>query len=248
MTDLPLILAGGGLGLWAWQSFQADKAEATGVPAPASPIPRPKPLAGMGMAVPVPSKAKMMANVGQILVVGGSGQTSNPSGSKSLSPLVSGGGGNASDASDQLVRQKLRELEAAAKAEYDRLSSQAKKAAADALNKMSPSPGLTGNETFEEAGRKVGAAIGATVGVAACNAIPIPGLAIVAAHTVCATLGAMIGAYIGGKLGEWAKSLYADVTAWADRRWDQISGAAEDVGDAIEDAAGAAKDFVSDIF
>lgn len=248
MTDLPVILAGSGLGLLAWQAFQADKAETSGQPAPATPIPKPKPLAGMGMAVPVPSKSKMMANVGQILVVGGSGQTSNPSGNKSPSPLVTGGGGNASDATNAQIQQKLRELEAQAKAEYERLTSQAKKAAADALNKMNPSPGLTGNETFEEAARKVGAAIGSTVGVAACNAIPIPGLSVVAAHTACATLGAIIGAYIGGKLGVWAKNLYADVKAWADRQWDSVKGAAEDVGDAISGAAGDAKDFITDLF
>lgn len=238
MIAIPAILAGSGIALVAWQSANADQPHAT-----ASPVPTKQPVSGGLMSAPISRKMSMMANVGQLVQIGGKGQTAVASPSRTPSPLIAGGT-NAETA----VKQKLLELEARAKSEYDKLTAEAKRRAAETLNKLNPSPGLTGNETFAEAAQKIGASVGSIVGVAACNAIPIPGLAIVAAHTVCASLGALIGAYLGGKLGEWAKKIYGDVQAWADKAWEGVKDTVGDVGGAVEDAASAAKNFVGNLF
>jgi hypothetical protein len=238
VIGLPAIVAGSGLALVAWQASQAGASHPT-----ASPVPTKQPISGGVTSIPIGRKATMMANVGQLVTVGGKGQTSVASPSRTPSPLVSGG-----TSAELAIRQKLHELEAAAKSEYDKLTAEAKRRAAEALNKMSPSPGLTGNETFAEAAQKVGAAVGSIVGVAACNALPIPGVATVVAHTACATLGAIIGAYLGGKLGEWATKLYGEVQAWADKAWEGVKDTAGDAGGAIEEAASDAWNGVKNLF
>lgn len=238
VIGLPAIVAGSGLALVAWQASQAGTSHPT-----AAPVPKPQPVSGALMTAPVSRKMSMMANVGQLVTVGGKGQTSVASPSRTPSPLVAGG-----TSAELAIRQKLHELEAAAKSEYDKLTADAKKRAAEALNKMNPSPGLTGSETFAEAAQKVGASVGSIVGVAACNALPIPGVATVVAHTACATLGAMIGAYLGGKLGEWATKLYGEVRAWADKAWEGVKDTAGDIGGEIEEAASDAWNGIKNLF
>lgn len=247
---LPAIVIGSGAALWAWQHNAQASASDLARP-PAAPVPTRRPLAALGSAVPVGRKASMMANVGQILVVGG-GKGQSPNATPSYQPggLLSGGGENGSASNDLAAQQHLNALEQKAKEEYGKLEASAKKAAAARLNaEIKPSPGLDGTETFEEACKKVGAAIGAMSAGAACGAIPAVG---VLAAPLCATLGAVIGGYLGDKLGPWARDLYDDVKEWSQQTWDRIEDKAvdlaEDVGGAVSDGVESVGNFVGDLF
>jgi hypothetical protein len=220
MQQLPIIIAGSAFGLLAWQAIDKDGNPVT----PQSLPPAGKPIIrGANSSSPT---GGILANR-SLSTVGVKG--------RSTRVVVSSVTAAGIDA-DSAIKQKLRELEAEAKRQYENLNEEAKLKAAQNLNQLKPSPGLTGHESWEEAAKKVGASIGAAAGSAACAAIPIPGLNAIAAATACATLGALIGGYLGDKLGKWARELYNDVTAWADEAWG-------DAKDTISDTAGDVLDF-----
>lgn len=229
----PLVILGGGaLALYAYQSRTGGDPTAGGAPRPV-----PRPIRGSNNSSPVGIKVKGWKSQ-TIFAVGGLGGSVNGGGA-----MVQAGGGSYVDAAEIAARQKLKELEERAKREFDALDAQAKARATKELNDRLGA-GLTGDESWAEASKKVGAAIGATAAMAGCNAIPIPGAATVFAHTVCATLGAMVGAYLGEKLGTWGKEAYAEITSWADRQWGRTQDAAEDAAGAVAEAVEDAYDYV----
>jgi len=222
MLSTPVIVGGAAAAIYLFNRAQEEGRTAVAAP---------QPTKGANMSSPLGLKMSGFSFVGG----NGKGATSG---------LVTSGGGSWTEQADVAAKQKLKELEQQAKSKYNELSAAAKKKAVETLNKLNPSPGLTGKETWEEASKKVGAALGGVVGIAACNAIPVPGLSAIAATTVCATLGAMIGAYLGERLGKWAKQAYQSVKAWSDRQWDKLKSTIGDKADAIKRAADKAWDTV----
>jgi hypothetical protein len=233
--DNLIIPAAIGLGIYAWQSDPRNAGRA-------EPVPQRQPLKGANRSSPIATAMVLSPTA----FASGKGQTTNSSPTVTRGGLISAW--PASKANADAVRQRIRELEDRAKAEYNRLGKEAKVRAAAELNKMSPSPGLTGDESFDEAAAKVGASIGSVVALAGCNAIPIPGVATVLAHTACATLGAMIGAFLGEKLGKWAVNIYDDVKEFAAQKWDALKDTAGDVADAVGGAAEDVYNFAGDLF
>lgn len=255
-SPLPYVLVGVG----AYVLTHHDDAPATPTPvgagaspkkaAPAFvPAPRPQVAPGANMSMPIGAKAAALRGRSSSILAQ---QASNlptkvvSSTSVSPSPLVSKGSGNHIDSTDAAVRGQLKKLEDQAKGEYDKLTDAGKKAGAKALNEaLKPSPGLTGDESWEEASSKVGAVLGAAGGTAACAAIPIPGLNAALASTVCATLGSMVGSYLGEKLGTWGRDAYNEVKADVDKAWTEASNwVADTASDAYDDVTG----FVGDLF
>jgi hypothetical protein len=120
----------------------------------------------------------------------------------------------------QFKDQMETELTAAAKTKYDELSSAAKKAGAEALNKqLKLNPPLTGNESFKQVASRTGAAVGGTVGTAACAAYP----ATAAAAPLCGMVGAYLGEKLGPAVGKYTKKATKAVT-----------GAAKKVGSTVK--------------
>lgn len=118
----------------------------------------------------------------------------------------------------QLIDKATKDI----KAKFDKLSSSEKKKGADALNKLiKPNPGLTGDEDFKAASKKIGAALGTAAGGAACG-------------PPCASLGAIAGAYLGDKLGDYIKEKWADIESWAA---DAAKNAGKKIKNAVTDAA-----------
>lgn len=215
MIPTPIIVGGGAIALLAWQ-------QRTGLVTP--PPPGKPTVAGANMSTPVGGKLNHPATT-----IGNKGALRQGY----ISALVASGGGQWTTNADVAVKQKIRELEQAAKDKYNELSGAAKQAAAKILNdKLHLN--LTGKESWEEATRKVGAGIGSIVVGSACSAIPIPGVAAVAAATVCATLGAMVGAYLGEKLGAWGKKIYGDIKSWADKQWSRAKDLAASAYDHLK--------------
>ncbi len=205
---------------------------------------------GVGSSLPISSKVQA-AREGR-LGVGGArpGAPASPTtGPRSFGQAILSGG----PAGEAYTRQALNSLRDEAKRQYDNLTDVAKARGAQTLNgTMKPSPQLTGRESFEEAARKIGTAAGAAAGTAACTMIPIPGVNVVAAGTVCASLGGIIGGYLGGDVGTWLRDAYGRVGAWADRQWDRateaVVGTAEDVAGDVRGALASAYSTVAGIF
>lgn len=215
VSQMPVIIGGGAAVLLLLDSKKADASSGS------SPPPSPQTLGGANMSSPVGIKTMALntSALKGLVTTGGNG------GKGGKSALVVGGIN-----AETMLRQQIAALQTKAKAEYDKLSAEAKKAGAARLNAaIKPSPGLTGKETFEEASKKIGASMGAIAGVAACNALPIPGAAQVLAHTACASLGALAGAYLGEKVGDWAEDVYDEVKSWADSAWESVGDAADTV-------------------
>lgn len=128
-------------------------------------------------------------------------------------PYLTDGGGNWKKAASVVADQGIKQMEDAVRDQYNKLSLQARKAGAEALNKaLEPnSPHLTGEENFDEAGKKTGAVIGGAVGGAACAAYP----ATAAAAPLCAWVGSIAGAYLGEHAGKWAKDAWGSVKSWS---------------------------------
>lgn len=102
----------------------------------------------------------------------------------------------------QYKDQMETELTAALKTKYDELGSAAKKAGAEALNKqLKLNPPLKGDESFKVVASRTGAAVGGTVGTAACAAYP----ATAAAAPLCGMVGAYLGEKLGPVVGKYAK-------------------------------------------
>ncbi len=135
-------------------------------------------------------------------------------------------------ASGQLADQMTAKL----KTEYNKLSGEAKQAAAKELNNLiKPSPNLTGKETFEEASKKVGAALGGALGTALGAGL----------GPVGATLGAIAGAYLGEKLGPEVAKAWNDLKSHFANAYDSVKDAVTESADKAVDAV---KDFVGNIF
>ena len=124
---------------------------------------------------------------------------------------------------DPDVRQKVDLLNVAMEKAYSGMSSAAKSAAADTLNRnLNLDPPMTGNETWDQVARIAGGAVAA----AGCSAIPGIGVA-------AAPLCSMAGAYLGVKLEQWIQSPLKDLGNWIE---DNVGGAIDAVGDALSDA------------
>jgi len=127
-------------------------------------------------------------------------------------------------------RRAIDELERLAREEYDAAESEAKQRAADGINNAAGEKILDGTEDFDEASRKLGAYLGGAAAAAGCAATGI-GAALAAG---CAVIGAWVGEWAGGKLGEWLKSAWGDIEDWAEGAWDDISGGLEDFADDLK--------------
>ena len=151
-----------------------------------------------------------------------------------LSPVVAGRYSTRplSSTDTRYHQSHIREAEKRAKEEYNRLSSEAKRRGAAAVN-AELGTNLTGDESFEEASAMIGAAVGGAAAAAGCAAI---GAAAVASQ--CAVLGAIAGNYLGKKLGAWLDETWDDVEDWAGDAYDE---AKEWVGDTWDDFADSIK-------
>lgn len=232
MNEPLVIIGGGALAYAAYQSRVAGNEHAPAVPPPTK-----QPLPGANMSTPVRIKTAALADdrFARLFAVGGGIPVRGGA-------AVTGGGGNYVDQAELAARQKLKELEEQAKAEYEKLSAAARKEGAKQLNEELGT-NLTGDESWEEASRQVGAAVGSAGGTAACTAIPYVGT-LVAATGVCAVLGSMAGAYLGEKIGPWAKEAWSDIKSGADKAWEATKGAVDDSITAVGDAAEEVGDFL----
>lgn len=121
---------------------------------------------------------------------------------------------------DQAVERGAAEIEKKITEEIDKLSAEAKKKGAEALNKeLKLNPPLTGNEKAKD----IVAIASAAAAAAGCGAIPGVGAAV-------APLCAIAGAYLGKKGYELAAE------AWA-RIEDDVREAWDDVQEGVKDAA-----------
>jgi len=117
-------------------------------------------------------------------------------------------------AEQQLIDKTTKDL----KAKFDKLSGQAKAEGAAKLNSLiKPNPGITANDDWASASKKVGASLGTLAGAGVCG-------------PPCAALGAMAGAYLGEKLGDEIKKHWKDVESWA-------GNAAKTVGKKVSNTA-----------
>lgn len=134
---------------------------------------------------------------------------------------VTPGGGNWTTQDATARDQALQYAEKEVKKQYDALTKAGKKRGAEYLNAtLDPSPNLTGDETFDEANKKIGASIGGAAGGAGCAAYPPTA----AAAPLCAYLGAIVGGYLGEELGPYLK-----------KGWNAVEDFASDVGEGIKD-------------
>lgn len=113
----------------------------------------------------------------------------------------------------------LNEARKRIEAEYNKLSAQAKAEGAKAVNAALGTK-LTGKESFAE----VTAAVGGVAGAAACSATGV--------GTTVAGLCAVVGGYLGKKIGDYLSSVWPDVKNWATN--DLWSGV-KDLGSTIYD-------------
>lgn len=218
MTVTPgfLLLGAGAIAL----AMQPDE---DGAPSPASPVSTPKPVGTRPLPVATSIQKPPAINIGAVAatiakkgVFRGSGTTANP--------MVSDGGGNWYKGDQVVVDRAVDEVKQRVKKEYDQLQKGAKKAGAEYLNStMDPSPNLTGNESFEEASKKIGSVGGAAAGGAVCAAVSAG-----AAAPACAYLGSIAGAYLGKEVGPMLKDAYNKIEDWAGDAGDYIGDKAKD--------------------
>ena len=173
------------------------------------PATAPTPYASPPFAKPsIPDAAKQVVGIAKGFFGGGKKPTGGMdvlSGSLSKQELAN------------LSREKLAELEKKAAAEYKKLSSTAKKAGAEYLNKeLKLQPPLDGTETWSDVSKIVGGAAGAAAAGAACAPVGLT--------AVCAPLGAMLGAYLGPKVGKWLSDTWDDVEDWAGKVYGDVKG------------------------
>lgn len=146
------------------------------------------------------------------------------------------------------AQQLLDKAHARAKSEYDGLTADAKKAGAGLLNKsLNPSPNLTGKESYEDAAKKIGAALGAAGG-AALGAWIGGGAGSKIGGKAGAVLGAIVGAYLGKSLGPWMAGKWHDVESWSKNAAKDVESAAKKVGRDIEHDVDSAVDEIKSWF
>lgn len=137
-----------------------------------------------------------------------------------VNPYVSAGAGRYTNQGALTAAAEIAKAEARAKAEYNKLSAEAKRKGAAALSsKLGISPPLTGQESWAELGKKVGGVAGA----AACGSIPGGAIAI--------PLCSIVGAYLGAKLSDWLSGQYGKIST-------EIEDTYGDAKAAVIDAAG----------
>lgn len=138
-----------------------------------------------------------------------------------ISPFIARGGSSYTSQAELTAREKLREGEREAKKRYDAMASAAKKKGAAILNeKLHLSPPLEGDESWDDLGKRIGAAAGAAACVAAGAGVATP-------------LCSIVGAYFGEKLGDFLEKHWADIKAKAKETYNDIKDKAVDlVGDA----------------
>lgn len=207
MTAPIVVIAGAGaIGFYAYSRL--DDAPR---PGPRAPIVAPKVIS----TAPGPISSRINRGLLRAVVVGGSVSRT--------SILATGGLGSQID---NAIDETRRNLEARAKAEYDKLSCDAKKAGAKALIKAYPTIKLDPEKACDNTYEQIAAAAGATIAGGACAVVPGIG-------TLASPLCAIAGAYLGVK-----------VEKWVSEEWDDAKGA---VGDAANAVAKGAKSVVHEI-
>ncbi len=219
---IPIALAGLG-GYLAFGMVDSD------VPAkhPQLPIGKPSKFAPLGKLA-----APLVANVNKAqkasATAAGGGMPKNPF-------LFGSGGqknGSAAKNTKQTSNAHGQQIDKAMekyRKEYNKLSSDAKKKGAQKLNELlNPSPGLTGDESWESASKKIVASIGGATGGALCG-------------PPCAALGAMAGAYLGKKLGKELGEQWKQIDKWVDKAAKSVADYAKDK---VKDAGNKLKDLI----
>lgn len=217
MSNTPLIIAGSAaIGIYVMsQDDDADELKTQAIPpvvqgpatAPtpyASPpyakptVPAKKPPAGTPMAnTPI---GKLFGKVATKAVIGG--------GKKPAGGMDVLSGTLTKEQIKNLTNEKVKELEKRAADEYKKLGDKAKQAGAEYLNEAyNIQPPLTGKESWKDASKIIGGVAGAAAGGAVCAPIGL--------SAVCGPLGAMLGAYLGPKVGKWLSDTWDDVEDWA---------------------------------
>lgn len=148
--------------------------------------------------------------------------------SRLINPYVARGAGSYSNTAEQSAQQALSAAQAKAKAAYNALSADAKKKGAAKLSDaLDINPPLKGTESWEEMGKRAGAAAGA----AACGAIPGAQVAI--------PLCSICGAYLGVKLADFMGDQYDKIADYVEEKWDDAKDAVTDfVGDTYDTIKG----------
>jgi uncharacterized protein YcfJ len=210
--------------------------DGTPIPPGGAEIPKPTTPAPVVGSRPTTVTAVVAAKAGTSPILKGTQTTSTTAWKRTTSGngngIISDGGGNYTKGADVLVNQTLNEVEAEVKREYEKLTSAAKKKGAELLNEtLKPSPNLTGKENFKEASKKVGAVVGAAAGAAVCSIAGVGAGAVAA--PLCAWLGSIAGAYLGEKIGKWAKDTYKKVAKWTQNSWDSVKDKAKSVAKKI---------------
>lgn len=206
---VPVMLVGGGI------AYVATKGAAPAAPGPTTQI---APMSGStigqqiqpiaGVMVAPPPKKNLASAVRRAQVVGSLVQTS---------PATSYGGSTV----DPELKKKLDAIEAAARAQFDKLDAAGKQAAADELNKaLKLDPPLKGNEDWATVAAVTGGAAGAAAGGALCGPI-------------CAKVGALAGAYLGTELAELVARNWDDLKGWLSSQWGSVEEFASDAYDFI---------------
>lgn len=148
-------------------------------------------------------------------------------------PLSVGNASKVSKDTSGALQQQLDKATAELKKDYDKLTESARKAGAAKLNDiLSPSPGLTGKESWSDASKKIASSLGAIGGGAVCG-------------PACAALGAMAGAYLGKKLGPILGEQWNNLESWVSNAYDTVG---DKVKSGASNAASAVKDFIGDLF
>lgn len=155
---------------------------------------------------------------------------------------------------DPLIQGKLNLIRIAAEAAYGKLSDGAKQKAADQLNAgigtptpTKPNPPISSSDTFDDVVTKVSAALGASAGAAVGSIFgPVGGV-------IGGAIGGVIGAYLGEHLGPLLEKSWDDLKAYLSSVWGDLSSgdigkAVDDTGNAIQQQANDAYNFVGGLF
>ncbi len=148
-------------------------------------------------------------------------------GGSTVAPAVLASGGDMSgNAAQTAIRQRTLEVEAKAKAEYDKMSCEAKAAAGKVLA-AKYGVVVDCNTTWADVLRITAAAMAAAGAGAACAATGI--------GTTVAGWCAAAGAYLGTAFAEWANEYIVGAADWLEEQWDDAKSWSEETAGAAYD-------------
>lgn len=231
---VPVLALGGGV---VWVAANAGNGGPPPVPTNVSPSGSPMGPPGAAQTIVRPTKnAAMKALVAQSgagkapAIAGGANYVPSPHSAPNPYAGISGAISNG-------VGEKLDTIEQYAKAVYPKLTAEAKKKGAQALNNaLHLDPPIKEDASWSEIAAAVGGAAGAAAGAYLGGPIG-------------AKIGAIVGAYLGVKLEEFLSKHVDEIKAWFSDRWDDVREIVEGiVSNTAGDAADVIGDFIGDLF